>query len=74
MGIVKSIKTKLNGIVWTLTSTGIMLILLGTLTVFGGEILGRLAIGVFVFAIAYVFLYLAHKFWAIKKELDKFIK
>lgn len=74
MSIVKSIKSKLKGIVWTLTTTGVMLVLLGTLTVFGGDILGRLAIGVFVFAIAYVFLYLACKFNSIKKELDKFFK
>ena len=72
--LVKSLKLKLNSMVWTLASTGVMLLLLGALTVFGGDVLGRLAIAVFVMAIAYIFFYLAHKFWSIKNELEKFFK
>lgn len=72
--LVKNIQAKLNNMVWTLTSTGVMLLLLAALSVFGGDILGRLAIAVFVMAIAYIFFYMAHKFWGIKNELDKFFK
>lgn len=71
---IKSITKKLNGMVWTLYSTGVMLLFLAVLTVFGGDFLGRLAIAVFVMAISYVFFYLAHKFWSIKNDIEKFFK
>jgi len=69
----KKIKKKVNGIIWTLTSTGIVLLLLGVLIVWTDFVM-RLVVGLLVIVIAYVFFYGAYKIWALKKEVEKHLK
>ncbi|MEA3463484.1 MAG: hypothetical protein U9R14_00130 [Patescibacteria group bacterium] len=69
----KLIKKKINGAIWTLISTGVILLLLGILIVWTDFIL-RLIIGLLVIIIAYVFFYGAYKIWALKKEVEKYFK
>lgn len=72
IGFVKQIKNKFNGLIYTLVSTGVMLLFLGIIIVWGPEIMMRLAFGTFIILVAYIFFYLAYKFWAIKKDIEKF--
>lgn len=69
----RQIKKKINGMIWTLISTGIILLLFGILIVWHDFVL-RLIIGLVVILIAYVFFYGAYKIWALKKEVEKYFK
>ena len=69
----KQTKRKINGVIWTLISTGIILLLLGMLIVWYDFVL-RLVIGLVVIVVAYVFFYVAYKIWALKKEVEKYFK
>jgi hypothetical protein len=64
---------KINGLVWTLVSTGIFMLILGVLIVWTEFVL-RLLVGLFAIVIAYVFFYGAYKIWHMKKEIEKFVK
>lgn len=66
-------KKKINGIIWTLVSTGVLLLFLGVLIVWTNFIL-RLLVGLLVIAMAYVAFYIAHRIWTLKKEIEKFFK
>ena len=68
-----AIGQKINGIIWTLVSTGIFLLILGVLIVWTDFLL-RLLLGLFVILVAYVFFYGAYKVWSFKGEIEKFIK
>ena len=65
----KNINHKLNSIIWTLTSSGVVLLMLAVLIVWTDFML-RLVIGLLVIVIAYSFLYAAYKMWVLKKEID----
>ncbi len=69
----KQTKRKINGVIWTLISTGIILLLLGILIVWYDFVL-RLVIGLAVIVVAYVFFYVAYRIWALKKEVEKYFK
>ena len=69
----KQTKRKVNGVIWTLISTGIILLLLGVLIVWYDFVL-RLVIGLAVIVVAYVFFYVAYRIWALKKEVEKYFK
>lgn len=69
----KQIKRKINGVIWTLLSTGAVLLLLAILIAWT-EFMVRLVIGLFVLIIAYVFFYLGYKLWLLKKALEKHFK
>ena len=71
--IFKEINKKINGIIWSLLSTGIILLMLSVLIVWTDFML-RLVIGVLVLVIAYVFFYGAYKLWSMKNEIEKHIK
>ena len=59
--------------IFTLASTGVILLILSVLIVWTDFML-RLVVGLIIICIAYVFFYSAYKFWVFKKEIDKFIK
>lgn len=69
----KSIHKKVNGLIWSLVSTGIILMLLAILIVWTDFML-RLVFGLLVLVIAYTFLYSGYKLWALKKEIEKHFK
>ena len=70
---ITQIKRRVNSIIRTLISMGIILLLLGVLIVWYDFVL-RLVIGMVVIVIAYVFLYGAYKIWVLKKEIEKYFK
>lgn len=67
------INNKINGIVWTLISTGIFILMLGVLIVWTNFLL-RLLVGLIVIVVAYVFFYFAYRILLFKKEIKKIIK
>ncbi|MFH1427290.1 MAG: hypothetical protein ABIG60_02055 [Patescibacteria group bacterium] len=68
-----AVNKKINGLIWTLVSTGVILLILGVLIVWTDFVL-RLLVGLLVILVAYVFLFGALKIWGFKKEINKFIK
>ena len=70
---ITQIKKKTSGIIWTLISTGVILLLLGLLIVWTDFFL-RLVMGLLVMVIAYAFFYGAYKLWSLKKDIEKFFK
>ena len=71
--IFKKIEKKINSIIWSLLSTGIILMILSVLIVWT-DLMLKLVVGILVLVISYVFLYGAYKVWSIKKEILKHIK
>jgi len=71
--LIAQTKRKVNGIIWTLVSTGIVLLFLGVLIVWYDFVL-RLIVGLVIIVIAYVFFYGAYKINALKKDIEKFLK
>ncbi len=70
---IKKLRRKLDSIAWTLASTGIMMILLGILVVFF-NFFTRLVFGFIIILLAIIFIYLADKFWWLKRELDQLFR
>ena len=68
----KTVNKKINGIIYSLLFTGIILLLLSFMIVWTDLIL-RLVVGSFVLIIAYIFLYGAYKVWDLKKDIEKFL-
>ncbi|MCK5416617.1 hypothetical protein KAI92_04275 [Candidatus Parcubacteria bacterium] len=69
----KILNDKINHLVWSLITTGIVLIMLAVL-VFSTEFMIRLMFGILILIIAYMFIYGAYKVHAIKKEVKKYLK
>ena len=67
------IKHKVNATVWTLLSTGVILLLLGILIVWTDFML-RLIVGLFVIVVGYAFIYVAYKLWVLKKDIEEHFK
>ncbi len=68
--IFKEINKKIDGIVWSFTGTGMILILLAVLIVWTEFVL-RIVVGLFVLLIAYTFLFSGYKIWRIKEDIKK---
>lgn len=73
MNLVKNITKKINGTVFSLASTGVLLLILGILVMVNALVF-RILLALFIFLVAYVFLYGAFRLWGIKKEIDHFFK
>lgn len=71
--LIKQINKKINGIIWSLITTGVILLMLAVLIVWTDFIL-RLVFGMFVLVLAYAFLYGAYKIWAIKRDIENHFK
>jgi hypothetical protein len=71
--LIKEIKCKINGLIITLTATGLFLLILSILVVWTKFVL-ELLIGLIILSIAYVFFYMAYKLWHMKKAIEKFTK
>lgn len=70
---IKNVNKKVNHLIWSLVSAGIILLMLAVLIVWTDFIL-RLIFGMFVLVIAYALLYGAYKIWAIKRDIEKYLK
>ena len=66
----KEINNKVNGLIWSFLSTGIILMVLAILIVWTDFML-RLVFGMFVLVVAYAFLFGAYKIWTVKREIEK---
>ena len=73
INFVKVIHRKINGLVWSFLSTGIILVMLSILIVWTDFML-RLVIGLLVLVVAYAFLFTGFRLMALKKEIDKYLK
>ena len=69
----RQINKKINGVIWSLVSTGIILLILAILIVWTDFML-RLVFGMIVLVIAYVFLYSGYKIWTLRSEIKKHFK
>lgn len=66
----KDIKHKLNGIIWSFISTGIILLMLAVLMVWTDFML-KLVVGLVVVIISYTFIYSGYKIWLLKRDIEK---
>ena len=66
----KLVRHKINHSIWTLSVTGVILLMLGILIVWTDFML-RLVVGLFVLVVGYAFLYLAYRIWAFKRDMEK---
>ena len=73
VNLFKEINKKLNGIIWILAITGVILLMLAVLVVWT-DFMVRLVFGMIILVIAYAFLHGAYKTWALKKEIEKHFK
>jgi hypothetical protein len=73
ISLYKSLNKKINGLIWSFISTGIILIILSILIVWTDFML-RLVMGLLVLVIAYAFLYAGFRLKALKKEIEKHFK
>lgn len=69
----RQINKKINGVIWSLVSTGIILLILSILIVWTDFML-RLVFGMLVLVIAYTFLYSGYKIWTLKKIIKDHFK
>ncbi len=70
--ISSKINKKINSIIWSLASTGFVLLLLAILIVVTDFML-KLTIALFVLVVSYTFLFTAYKIWHLKKEFKDFL-
>jgi hypothetical protein len=68
--LIEAIIKKLNEIIWTFASTGVILVVLAILAAWNDFML-RLIVGLMVLLIAYAFLNVSLKFWFLKKDIEK---
>lgn len=73
ISLFRQINKKINGLIWSLVSTGVIMVLLAILIVWTDFML-RLVFGLLVLVIAWVFLYIGYKIWTFKKDIEKHFK
>jgi len=69
----KKMNHKINSLVWSLFSTGILLLLMAILIVWTDFLL-RIIIGFVTLIIAYIFLASAYKLWHLKRDISAHFK
>lgn len=70
INLLKQINNKINGIIWSLLSTGLLLMVLSILIIWYPITL-RVLVGVFVLAVACTFIYTGYKIWVIRRDIEK---
>lgn len=69
----REINKKIDGLIWSLFSTGIILMMLAVLIVWTNFML-KLVMGMFVLVVAYTFIYAGYKVWSLKQEIKRHFK
>lgn len=69
----KEINKKINGVIWSFVSTGIIMLLLAILIMWTNFVL-QLIVAMFVLLIAYIFLFTGYKLWSLKKSIKHHFK
>jgi MFS superfamily sulfate permease-like transporter len=67
------IHRKINGLIWSLISTGVILILLAVLIVWTDFML-RLTAGLIILVVAYTFIYAGYKLHSMKRSIEQHLK
>lgn len=70
LNLLKTIDKKVNGVVWSLAFTGIILVVLALLIVVYDFAL-KILVSLFILAVATTFFHGAYKIYAIKRDLEK---
>ena len=73
INLFKQINKKINGVIWSLISTGVILFILSILIVWTNLFI-KIIFGLFVLIIAYSFLYTGYKLFVLKKDIKKHFK
>ena len=73
INLFKEINKKINSVIWSLISTGIILLILSILVVWT-DLFIRIIFGLFILIIAYLFFYTGYKLFSLKKEIKKHFK
>ena len=73
VNLFKKINRKINSLIFSLISTGVVLTMLSVLIVWTDFLL-RLVVGLMILIVAFAFLYGGYKLWAVKKEIEKHFK
>ncbi len=64
----KKINKKINHLIWSLFSTGIIILVLAILIIWT-EFLLRIIFGIITLVVAYMFMYMAYKLWHLKRDI-----
>lgn len=71
--LLEKINKKINEIIWTFASTGIILVILAILAALNDFML-RLIVGLMILLVAYTFLNISLKFYFLKKDIENHFK
>jgi hypothetical protein len=69
----REINKKINGMIWSLVSTGVILLILAILIVWTNFML-QLVVSMLVIVVAYMFIYSGYKIWTFKKAIKNHFK
>jgi len=69
----KKIHSKINHLIWSLGTTGILMLMIAVLIVFANRFLELIA-SLLALVISYVFVYGAYKLWCLKKDIENYFK
>lgn len=67
------IDKKIDTLIWTYISTGVILLLLAILVVWN-DFIFRLTCGLVVIVISYTFIFAGFRLWEFKKEIKSYLK
>jgi len=65
------VNKKINSLIWTYISTGIIMVLLAVLVAWTDFML-RLTCAMIILVVAYTFIYAGYKLWELKKDLKEY--
>ncbi len=71
--LIKTTNKKINGLILTLSATGLFLVILAILIIVT-QFLLRWLVGIVILAIAFSFFYSAYRICSLKKEAKEFLK
>ncbi|MBU0636659.1 MAG: hypothetical protein ABH818_00970 [Patescibacteria group bacterium] len=71
--LLRKINKKINGLIFTFITSGIVLLMLGILVICTNFVL-RLIVGLLILVISYSLFYGGFKIWSIRKEIIKYLK
>jgi len=71
--LVKLIQKRVNGLIFSLVVSGIIMMMLAVLIVWSPLVL-QLTVGLVIVVFAYMLFFSAYKIWSLKKEIEKHLK
>lgn len=71
--LLNKVNKKINSLIWTYISAGVVLALLAVLVAWTDFML-RLTCAMIILVLAYTFVYAGYKLWQLKKDLKEYFK